>query len=203
MSEMQEQEQEAGVPVARLNEKPVELPTEEKDNVIFVIQGQIGLEAIEDKILVKLDKFKSGYECKDCNETGVYIACECLRAGREFGVNANGKTCSYREGCSRQIVGERCQTCKGTGSTIVIPQTSRGIPTSGRIISKGPLVTKRRIGERVVFGAHTGYALPFKGNINIRVMREDEPMCLIHAIDNEHVLGDFMHIDEPIDNREN
>src|SRR5580698_8358290 len=91
-------------------EKP--LATTEQDNVIFIVAGKLGLEAIEDKILILIDKFKSGYECKDCNETGTFAACECSRRG-EFGVNSNGKSCTFREACSRQQVGTTCKTCNG------------------------------------------------------------------------------------------
>ncbi len=56
---------------------------------------------------------------------------------------------------------------------------------------------RTKYGERVLFGAHTGYYLPFKGNAKIRCMREDEPLCLMHAVDSmEQNLGDFLQIEE-------
>lgn len=168
----------------------------EEDNVIFVIAGQIGLEAIEDKIILLLDPFKSGYECKDCDGTGTYKACECLRAGRELGVNVNGRSCSFRDACSRQVVGSTCNTCKGHGSTLVLPEKAKSMPTTGVIVSIGPHCKIRKIGERMLFGAHTGYALPFKGNARLRCMREDEPLCKIYAIDSTMSLGDFISIEE-------
>lgn len=172
------------------------LLAKEVDNVIFVIKGQIGLEAIEDKIILLLDPFKSGFECKDCDGTGTYKACECIRAGRELGVNFNGRTCSFKDSCSRQVVGTSCNTCKGRGSTLILPEAAKSIPTSGVIVSVGPLCTKRQIGERMLFGAHTGYFLPFKGSAKLRCMREDEPLCKIHMIDSTKSLGDFVQIEE-------
>lgn len=180
-----------------LEDKPlnaIEVSTKQ-DNIIFIVGGKLGLEAIGDKILILIDKFKSGYECKDCNETGIYIACECARAGT-YGIKPSGKVCHFREACDRQTVGATCRTCNGTGSTLKIPETARAIPTSGVIVSIGPGVTKRQIGERVLFGAHTGYFLPFKGNAKIRCMREDEPLCLIFALDTKQQLGEFLQIDE-------
>lgn len=181
-------------------EKEQELPsqtleTKESDNVIFIVAGKLGLEAIEDKILVLIDKFKSGYECRDCDETGIFIACPCTKLGTP-GTNANGRTCHYTEACAKQQVGNRCRTCNGTGSTLVMPENARAIPTSGVIVSKGPNCKVREVGERVLFGAHTGYYLPFKGAAKIRVMREDEPMCKIYASNNNEVLGDFIQIEE-------
>jgi hypothetical protein len=169
--------------------------TKEVDNVIFIVAGQLGLKAIGNKILILVDKFKSGYECKDCNETGKFISCACTKRG-EFGVKENGKLCPNRDKCATQIVGEFCKTCAGTGSTLKIPDTAKAIPTSGVIVSAGPDCSIRSLGERVLFGAHTGYYLPFKGNAKIKVMREDEPLCLIFAVDNNQTLGEFLQIDE-------
>lgn len=179
----------------------LEVSSNKEDNVIFVIAGKLGLEAIEDKILILIDKFRSGYECKDCGETGIYINCECERLGTP-GRKINGKfdkTCPYCNGddSTRELrKGKTCSSCKGTGSTLLMPENARAIPTSGVIVSIGPLCKIREIGERVLFGAHTGYYLPFKGNAKIRVMREDEPMCKIHAVDNNTVLGDFIQIED-------
>jgi co-chaperonin GroES (HSP10) len=172
------------------------LDVKREENIIFVVAGKLGLEAVEDKILILIDKFKSGYECKDCNGTGKYIACDCLRAGREFGVTSTNKTCRLKDICVKQVVGEDCKTCKGKGDTLVLPENARAIPTSGIIVSKGPLVTKREIGERVLFGAHTGYYLPFKGNAKIRCMREDEVLAKIYSIGVDASMGDFVQIEE-------
>lgn len=180
-----------------LVERPEQkLDTKSEDNIVFVVAGQIGLEAIEDKILILIDKFKSGFECKDCDSTGTFIACECKREVGELGVKKNGKSCGFKDACSRQVVGTECKTCRGTGSTLIMPENARAIPTSGVIVSIGPKCKTRQVGERVLFGAHTGYYIPFKGNAKIRCMREDEPLCKLHAIGNTVSLGDFIAIEE-------
>jgi co-chaperonin GroES (HSP10) len=162
------------------------------------VAGKLGLEAVENKILILIDKFKSGTECKDCNETGIYIGCECERAGR-YGVKENGKKCHYKDACDSQTVGSTCKSCRGTGSTIIVPENARAIPTSGIIVSIGPKCTTRAIGERVLFGAHTGYYLPFKGKAKIRCMREDEILCKLLAVDSTVSLGDFIQIEDSIE----
>lgn len=179
--------------------KPIVVET--KDNTVFVVAGKLALEAIENKILILIDKFRSGYECKDCNETGIFVSCECERNGTpgKFVTRLGEKPCPYCDGYYEQRRGFSCKACKGTGSTLVMPENARAIPTSGVIVSVGPLCSVRKIAERVLFGAHTGYYLPFKGNAKIRCMREDEPLCLIHALDNNEQLGDFLQIDEHID----
>jgi len=175
--------------------KPLEVSLE-VENVIFVVGGKFGLEAVEDKILILIDKYKSGYECHDCDGTGVFNSCDCTKKGT-FGIKENGKTCTFREACAKQTVGTKCLRCNGTGSTLIVPENTRAIPTSGVIVSCGPKVKTRRIGERVLFGAHTGYYLPFKGNAKIRCMREDEPLCKILAVETGPVsLDDFLSIEE-------
>jgi co-chaperonin GroES (HSP10) len=184
-----------------LGRRELELETTSLDNTIFVVAGKLGLEAIEDKILILIDKFKSGYECKDCNETGIYVSCECERRetpGRYISGNID-RVCRFCEGNYEERRGKTCPSCHGTGSTIIMPDNAKAIPTSGVIVSIGPGCKTRKIAERVLFSAHTGYFLPFKGNAKIRCMREDEPLCLIHAIDNTQTLGDFLQIEDSLE----
>jgi co-chaperonin GroES (HSP10) len=183
-----------GTPEVERPSAPLEIDTTQK-NIIFIVAGKLGLQAIESNILVLIDKFRSGYECQDCAETGKYISCECERKGHP-GQNRLGGGCKYCNGKYEERRGRTCPSCNGTGSTIVMPENARAIPTSGVIVSIGPKCTARNIGERVLFGAHTGYYLPFKGNAKIRVMREDEPMCKILAIGTNEVVGDFLQIED-------
>lgn len=187
-----------GAPEVDRPEKPLNVDTDTIENVIFVVAGKLGLEAIEDKILILIDKFRSGYECKDCAETGTYISCECERLGHA-GQNRLGGVCKYCDGNYQERKGKICVACNGTGSTVVMPENARAIPTSGVIVSVGPSCNTRQVGERVLFGAHTGYYLPFKGNAKIRCMREDEPLCKIYSINTNEVLGDFIQIEDTQD----
>jgi hypothetical protein len=175
-----------------------QLQIHSEDNVIFIVAGKLGLEAIEDKILILIDKFKSGYECKDCEETGIFKFCECERRGtpgRYISGNID-RECRICEGKYAEMRGQSCRPCHGTGSTLIVPDNAKAIPTSGVIVSCGPLCKTRKISERVLFGAHTGYFLPFKGNAKIRCMREDEPLCKIYSLDSNKTLGDFIQIDD-------
>jgi hypothetical protein len=185
-------------------EESLKVDTSSVENVIFVVAGKIGLEAVEDKMLILIDKFRSGYECKDCNETGHYINCQCEREGTPGKVKTrlHEKECPYCTGSevvrnNRRTL-DRCTSCNGTGSTLKLPENTRGIPTSGVIVSIGPLCKTRKIAERVLFGSHTGYFLPFKGNAKIRCMREDEILCKVYSVMNNEVLGDFLEIEEQL-----
>lgn len=167
-----------------------------EDNLVLVVGGKIALKAIEDKIIILLDKFKSGYECSLCGGTGEGQRCiDCVN-----GVNSRGFRCKVCEGSPDRFIGLSCQQCHGRGSTIIIPDSAKALPTSGIIVSIGPDCKKRQVGQRVVFGAHVGFFLPFKGNVRLRMMRETEPLCELFLLDtnedNERVLGDFLQVDE-------
>lgn len=167
-----------------------------EDNLVLVVGGKIALQAIEDKIIILLDRFKSGYECSMCGGTGEGRRCvDCVN-----GVNTRGFKCKVCDGSPDRWLGGTCPQCKGKGSTIVIPDSAKALPTSGTIVSIGPDCKKRKVGQRVVFGAHVGFFLPFKGNVRLRMMRETEPLCELFLLDtnndNEKVLGDFLQVDE-------
>lgn len=176
----------------------IDYEVDEEKNLVLVVGGKIALRAIEDKIIILLDKFKSGYECSMCGGSGEGRRCiDCTN-----GVNSRGFKCKVCDGNPDRWIGGVCPQCKGKGSTIIIPDSAKALPTSGTIVSIGPDCTKRKIGQRVVFGAHVGFFLPFKGNVRLRMMREYEPLCELFLIDadNNEVLGDFLQIDENPDN---
>jgi co-chaperonin GroES (HSP10) len=167
----------------------------EDEGMVFIIQGKIAVQAVEDKILVLLDKFKTGYECVTCDGTGILQKCSTCGG---TGVDRFEQLCKE---CNGTLQYPRdCWKCKGVGASIIVPETTKQIPTSGVIVSCGPKCEKRKLGERVLFGAHTGYYLPFKGNVRLRLLREHEIMCLMHKIDPSVTMEDFQLLQEPIDN---
>jgi co-chaperonin GroES (HSP10) len=179
----------------------VDYKVDEEKNMVLVVGGKIALRAIEDKIIVLLDKFRSGYECKMCDGTGEGRRCRDCKNG----VNSRGFTCKICEGNPDRWVGKSCPECRGKGSSIIIPDSAKALPTSGTIVSVGPECTKRRLGQRIVFGAHVGFFLPFKGNVRLRMMREYEPLCELFLLEvpegeKEKVLGDFLQVDEQPNN---
>lgn len=154
---------------------------QEHRNKVVILGGRIGLEAVEDKILIKLDPYKSGFECKTCGGEGVIKKCICVGQDWPAGQNRLGGPCKMCHGNYGALIGTDCLDCKGQGSLIVIPESAKQLPTSGIIVSAGPDCKRRKLGDRVLFGAHTGYFIPFKGNVKIRCMREDEILCLLYS----------------------
>jgi hypothetical protein len=96
-------------------------------NAIEFPDLDIALMAIEDKIIVMIDSWKSGYECKVCDGTGKVPS-------------------PVIAGAMRQ-----CEECKGKGATIHIPDSHKSLPATGVIVSMGPqtayCILKARIGR--------------------------------------------------------
>jgi hypothetical protein len=99
-------------------------------NVVELVNLDISLMAIEDKIIVLHDNYKSGYECEDCNETGFVTCTSCDGSG----LNRFDSNCTTCEG-KKQLV---CPVCKGQKLIIEIPQSARTLPTTGVVVSMGP-----------------------------------------------------------------
>lgn len=180
----------------------------EDEGKVFIIQGKIAVEAVEDKILILLDKFKTGYECKTCDGTGILQQCATCGGTHEDRFGQPCKTCFVMAGVAELpdtlfflSYPRECDRCKGVGASIIVPETTKGMPTSGIVVSAGPKCKDRKLGERVLFGAHVGYYIPFKGNVRLRCLREHEVMCLMHKIDPSATTEDFQILMEPIDNR--
>jgi co-chaperonin GroES (HSP10) len=164
-------------------------------NIVYTVANKIAVEAVEDKIIVRLDEFKSGYECKTCGGSCIEPPCVCGGTG----INRLGGVCKSCNGSPDQYAGKECRACKGVGSTLVLPESAKALPSSGRIVSCGPNCSTRKVGERILFGVHTGYFLPFKGNVRLRIMRETEVLCKIYMVDATEkamALGDFLTVEE-------
>lgn len=110
--------------------------------------------AIGDNIIVSLDQFKSGYECKTCKGKGKVIRKE----GREDMI-------------------ETCPTCEGKTvgkGGIIIPDTAKVLASSGVVVSMGAKAQKEcteyKVGDRVLFGFHSGSMIPTKAGIMFKRM---------------------------------
>ena len=107
-------------------------------------------EALNEKILVSIDIFKSGYECKDCKGSGKIET----KIGREMQVDT-------------------CTSCNGRGGLLVLPEGSKNLPTTGVVVSMGPVARKNatfKIGDRILFGAYAGTMIPTKAGLMFKYM---------------------------------
>jgi hypothetical protein len=178
----------------------------DKVNVISLEHLGVAFQAIEDKIIVLMDAFVTGYECKKCHTSG-----------RIESTVVQGAT-------------TECPDCKGKGVTLVIPEIAKSLPSTAVVVSMGPDTPAMRsqkrlaetkeyikdmierdveedsneyidaqedlrtyteelknipvqLGTRIVFNPHVGTLLPMKGNVQLKIMKVHEPLCIIFGND--------------------
>lgn len=161
-------------------------------------------EALGEKILVSIDVFKSGYECRTCKgKKIVESVCDC-EAGNHAGLKYSEADILYIKetlgediGMARaQLVcpecngeykdfrkGETCPECKGLGALLVLPEDSKKLPTTGVVVSMGKKCTREdfKIGDRILFGPYAGNMIPTKAGLMFKVMDEVQAWCRIEG----------------------
>lgn len=165
-------------------------------------------EAKGDKILVSVDIFKSGYECKTCRGSGkvkVHCACEdTKRPGYKYPDPENAVQSAMRcKNCAGNYESKReeitCPDCNGKTGLLVIPDNGKLLPTTGVIVSMGSKVDPSlnlRIHDRVLFGAYTGQMIPTKApGVVFKAIRDIEVICTIEG-GNDMASFDFVVIDK-------
>jgi co-chaperonin GroES (HSP10) len=185
------------------NEIDVAIPeaglVNEEPNIIWV--GETGFEADGDKLVVLVDEFRSGFECARClakdirlvgqNTQVSFVKCEeCAGKGKRPKVGNKEILVNCSECNSSGAI--PCPDCGGKGGTIATPKNTEGAPTTGRIVSIGPLIPegKRKLGDRVMFASYAGneYGLKAKKKtgeekeITLRILRDEEVICKMHGV---------------------
>lgn len=107
-------------------------------------------EALHEKILVAIDIFKSGYECKECKGKGKVEV-------------KQGRDAAFID----------CAACQGRGALMFLPETSKNLPTTGVVVSMGKTAKEKadfKVGDRVLFGAYAGTMIPTKIGLMFKYM---------------------------------
>lgn len=144
-----------------------------------IIGGKIYLEIRRAKdIIILEDEFKSSYDCSLCEGTGeiVSVCGKCEGKGK----NRFDSDCPICSGQGEIVM--TCTGCNGKGALLEIPDQAKARPTSGIIIAQGKECELYKIGERIAYTGYTGHLLPFKGNTRVRIMGENDAMCLVGEI---------------------
>lgn len=129
--------------------------------------GLQGFEARGERIGVRLDEHKSGYECLKCMDKNHHTM-----EGREVST----LTCEACEGRGKRPkagnadITVKCSDCqgngyipcpdcggKGTATGIVVPESSKGKPATGIIVTRGPQAKTYELGDRVLFPSYSGH----------------------------------------------
>jgi len=157
-----------------------------------------------DKVLVSVDIFKSGYECRECKGVGrIKSHCSCEDTDRPGYKYTKSQLAEFSSAFGSEVSAGRaeivcsncagfyhnhriditCPECKGKKSLLEIPDTSKVLPTTGVIVSRGEDVRSCfKLGDRVLFGAYTGIMIPTKApGICFKVLRDIELLCTIEG----------------------
>lgn len=169
-------------------------------------------EALGEKILVSIDVFKSGYECKVCNGMKrIKYQCSCIVGGRPGYKFSSDELDSIKEALGVDVAEARkeipcpecagmpdsverdeiCTACKGIGATIVIPKSGENLPTTGVVVSMGAEAKEKaafKIGDRILFSTYSGSMIPTKAGLMFKYMEWYQAVVKIKGADN---LGAF------------
>lgn len=178
-------------------------------------------EAAGEKIIVSIDIFKSGYECKVCKGLKrKEVRCACEDRGRpgfqysESDIEVLKDTKGDKVAEARFLMScpdckgdypayrriETCPACHGRGATIILPDSSKNLPTTGVVVSMGPDTSSGwreingkaplsyGIGDRILFGPYAGNMVPTKAGILFKILDADNAWCVIEGADD---LGQF------------
>lgn len=150
--------------------------TETKEQVIELIRqegntfwvGATGFAARGERIIIREDEHKSGYECLTCMDKehrtvdGIklsVLSCQACQGQGKRPKAGNSELivkCSDCEG--RGFI--PCPACDGKGTPkggIIIPDSQKSEPMSGVVVSVGPQANVYVINDRVMFPAYSGH----------------------------------------------
>lgn len=134
--------------------------------------GPIKFWALGDRVLIKEDEFRTGYECSTCGGSGQQRCPNC--AGE--GLVQNKFKCSHCGGKGEV----RCETCEGKGGLLVAPEVAQRRPTTGKVVSVGDDVTSLRVGDTVLYSNFAGFVVdlaPAGKKVTLRILHEKEVLC--------------------------
>lgn len=133
--------------------------------------GPIKFWALGDRILIREDEFKTGYECSTCGGSGQVRCDNCHGQGHN-----NGKKCSWCNGKAEV----RCPACEGKGGLLVAPDIAQRRPTTGKVVSVGDDVTHVKVGDSVLYSNFAGFVVdlaPAGKKVTLRILHEPEILC--------------------------
>lgn len=134
--------------------------------------GPIKFWALGDRILIREDEFKTGYECSTCGGSGTAPCDNCAGSG-----TTQGKfKCSHCDGKGEQT----CAHCGGKGGLLVAPDIAQRRPTTGKVVSVGDDVSHVKVGDSVLYSNFAGFVVdlaPAGKKVTLRILHEAEILC--------------------------
>jgi co-chaperonin GroES (HSP10) len=207
---------EARAVLDRMDKEKEDLRTQELildgSNKIKFIGYPYIFEALGEKIIVSIDVFKSGYECKVCKGLRkIKAVCECEINGRPGFKYPLDSILEIRKTLGDQIADTRslmpclkcngdyvaarheetCTACKGRGAVIILPKESEALPTTGTVVSIGKLAQRLikddewdyKHGDKVLFSQFAGQFIPCKAGVLLKILDYNQVITKIEGAD--------------------
>lgn len=140
--------------------------------------GTLQFGAIGDRLIVQEDAFKTGYECTTCGGSGKKDCSNCSGTGQ---VSHGGPVMRCGECEGNKVV--TCPACNGKGGLLVAPETAERRPTTGTIMSAGPMCKWLKKGDQILYSNFAGYVMDLKRmsgeEVTMRLLHEAEVLALM------------------------
>lgn len=169
-------------------------PVKIQQPMVAIIDKELAMLATGTNIIVREDRFKTGYECKVCEGSciskSVCPRCKGSKVVPSSSLDDKSEGLTMCKACrvmsdTGSMIAKGfipCATCAGKGGSVIVPQESMRRPSSGVIVSTGNGVLERKCGERVLYSNHAGHAMNFKQKTVFRIMHEHEVLSLLMGL---------------------
>jgi co-chaperonin GroES (HSP10) len=185
------------MPETEAKEQVIELVRQE-GNVFWV--GATGFAARGERIIIREDEHKSGYECLRCmdkehrtlegKEVSVLTCEECKGSGKRPKAGNAELTVKCSDCGGRGFA--PCPECggKGTSTGIIIPDSQKSEPMTGGVVSVGPDAKVYVVGDRVMFPSYAGHrstittkekATGRKEKVRVRFIQEGDVIAQLYG----------------------
>jgi hypothetical protein len=123
------------------------------------------MKAFGTNILVIVDTFKSGYECRECKGLGYRVEGRAEHTGEFLALNLPKMVIK-----NHQV---KCEACGGKGTLLHLADESKALPCTGVVASMGAEAMAQaefKLYDRVLFGPFSGRFVPLKAGVLIKLM---------------------------------
>lgn len=136
--------------------------------------GALKFWALGDRVLIREDEFKTGYECTLCGGATTVSCDSCNGSG--LSATTKHARCSQCAGTQKTT----CPQCNGKGGLLIAPETSQRRPTTGVVVSAGPSCKVLKVGDPVMYSNFAGYTVDLADAghpVTLRILHETEILC--------------------------
>lgn len=159
--------------------------------------GTMTMEATEDRVIIVQDEFVSGYECTVCRGKQE-IACGNCQGRGKYSKNLQMQNVPAPENEIPGVIEFKCSECSGfgmvkcpecdgKGGVLIVPESAERRPTTGTIVSVGPLVFDWKRGSAAIYPSFAGHAFDLTANdmegrevkITIVVLKKSELLARV------------------------